>query len=438
MANQYSEYLEVLPRVLRAGTGEKEITLHIRQRHAKKVLDAVGELRVFRVDGPVAGYGRWFTDTPPTPFERRENGEIVFRMETPDEGEYAICAGKSEADGKFTEVAAFAVYALRDDLFRLMPYKGDFHMHSNCSDGQETPAYVAATCRKLGFDFMALTDHRQYAPSLEAQKAMADFGCDMLVAPGEEVHLPDNPTHIINFGGKWSVNELADRDEAAYRAGVAEYEKSVPEHFDPLTRFQVAASEWTFDRIREAGGISMFCHPFWRPRHHNYVGGDVIDLLLDRNRFDVLEVIGGFYRRDVESNMLSVSRWQEECAKGKVIPAAGISDSHGCDGDLSGWYYTVVFAEELTFDALAAAIRANRCAAVHSIPGTYPVIAGPFRLTKFLFFLLREVFPRHDELCRIEGEIMRRALAGEEPDAKKELAARHGAVARCMARCREQ
>ena len=435
MANQYSRYLAVTPNILRAGTDKKEITIHIRQTHVRKVLDAIQEIRAFRVDDPVAGYGRWITDTPPAPFRRRDNGDLVVTLETPFEGEYALCAGTAEADGTFKEIVHFSVYALRGDLFELIPYKGDFHMHSNGSDGLETPAYVAAIARRSGFDFMALTDHGRYAPSLVAQKAMADFGCDMLTCPGEEVHLPDNPVHIINFGGKSSVNELAYGDEAKYRAEVAEYQKTVPENFDPLTRFQVAASEWAFDHIRETGGIATFCHPFWCPQHHNYIGEDVIDLLLEHNKFDALEVIGGFSLRQVESNMLSISRWQEELAKGRTIPAVGISDSHSDDNNR---YYTVVFAKELSFDAIAAAIRANRCAAVHYIPGTYPVVAGPFRLTKFIFFLLREVFPAHDELCRIEGDIMLRALAGEEPDAKEELARRHGAVRRYMESCRER
>ena len=34
-----------------------------------------------------------------------------------------------------------------------------------------------------------------------------------------------------------------------------------------------------------------------------------------------------------------------------------ISDSHGCDGDLTGWFYTIVFAEKLEFESIAAAIR---------------------------------------------------------------------------------
>ena len=437
MSNQYSNYINVMPRLLRVSEECREITLHIRQAHVRKTLDSVEEIRVFSVYGPVAGYGTWITNAKPTPFRRLENGDLAVTIATPAEGEYAIWTGRKLEDGTFAEVATFSVYALAEDLLKLLPLKGDFHMHSNCSDGKENPEYVAATCRQHGMDFMALTDHRKYGPSLIAQEAMKEFGCDMLCCPGEEVHLPDNPVHIINFGGNASINELAIGDEAKYRAEVAEYQKGVPEKYDPLTRFQVAASEWTFDRIREAGGISMFCHPFWRPRYHNYVGDDVIDLLLEHNRYDVLEVIGGFYRNDTEQNLLSVARWQEEQAKGRSIPVAGISDSHCADGDLSGWYYTIVFAKELVFESIAEAIRANLCVAVHDIPGTYPLVVGPFRLTRLVYFLLREFYPEHDGLCRIEGEIMRRALAGEEPDARAEMARRHGTVSRFIENCRE-
>ncbi len=437
MSNNYSNFISVFPRLLRVSGESREITIHCRQEHARKVLGTVQEIRVFSVFGPVSGYGGWITNTPPSPFRRLDNGDIAVSIATPDEGEYAICTGRKLEDGSFSEILTFSVYALHDDLLRLVPLKGDFHMHSNCSDGLESPEYVAATSRKNGMDFMALTDHRRYEPSLIAIKAMRDFGCDMLCCPGEEVHLQDNPVHIINFGGKSSVNALAYDDEAKYRAEVAEYQKGIPEKYDPPTRFQVAASEWAFDRIREAGGVAMFCHPFWRPRHHNYIGEDVIDLLLEHNRYDVLEVIGGYSRKNTEENMLAVARWQEEIAKGKAIPVAGVSDSHNCDGELAGWYYTIVFAKELGFESIAEAIRTNSCVAVHDIPGTYPLVVGPFRLTRLAYFLLREFYPEHNELCRIEGEIMRRAIAGEEPDVHGDMAGRHGAVGRFMAKCRE-
>ena len=87
----------------------------------------------------------------------------------------------------------------------LSPYKGDLHIHSNRSDGREPPAHVAARCRQIGLDFVALTDHHQYAPSLEAIAAFTAAPVDLALYPGEEVHAPGNPIHIVNFGGRFSV-----------------------------------------------------------------------------------------------------------------------------------------------------------------------------------------------------------------------------------------
>jgi len=436
MSIQYRDYTDVSPRVFPVSERPHCVTLHAREYCSRALLDGVGEIRVIRKDSPVPGTLRTLLDdTPPAELRREANGDLTAVVTTPFEGEYSLCLGSVEADGKFVEKTAFSIYALRDDLYRLTPYKGDFHMHSNASDGVHSPEYVAATGRRLGLDFMALTDHRKYAPSLVARDAMAAFGCDMLVCPGEEIHLPDNPVHIVNFGGGASINQAAAEHEAEYRAAVAEYQQSVPTGYDPATRFQVGASEWAFDRIRDCGGVAMFCHPYWRPRHHNYVGSDVVELLMERRRFDVLEVIGGFMPFEIEDNLLAVSRWQEALARGARIPVAGVSDSHDCDTALAGWYYTVTFAGELKFESLAEAIRADRSVAVHCPPGNFPLVVGPFRLTAFVYFLLREVFPRHDELCRVEGEIMRRALTGTEPDARAALALRHGEVADFMDRC---
>lgn len=441
MANKYSPYVTIAPCVLRAKTGPQEITIHAREAYAQKLLDGAARIRLFQRESPTIkwrkwrSFGEWLRNTPPSEFRRLENGDLAVTVATPAEGEYALCLDAADASGAFVEKAVFSLYAVEDDLYKLTPYKGDFHMHSTSSDGTHAPEYVAAVCRKTGFDFMALTDHRLYDPSLVAQRAMAEFGCDMLVSPGEEVHLADNGVHIINFGGKASINKLAADDEQAYFAAVDEYMKSVPTQYDEVTRFQVAASEWAFDRIREQGGIAMFCHPYWKPGSHNYIGGDAIDLIMERNRFDVLEVIGGFEIADIEDNFLAVSRWQEEKAKGKKIPVAGVSDSHDCDASLTGWYYTIVFAEELSFDSIAEAIRSDRSVAVHCPPGNFPLVVGPFRLTRFAYYLLREVYPFHDELCRAEGEIMLRSLAGDEPDARGELARRRKEAETFLARC---
>ena len=94
-------------------------------------------------------------------------------------------------------------------------------MHSYYSDGTESPAYVAAYCRKIGLDFIAITDHGKYHPSLEAINAFQTFETDFKIFPGEEVHPPENEIHMINFGGKFSINELF-KDKEKYMKEVEE------------------------------------------------------------------------------------------------------------------------------------------------------------------------------------------------------------------------
>mgnify|MGYP001264850491 FL=1 len=50
---------------------------------------------------------------------------------------------------------------------------------------------------------------------------------------------------------------------------------------------------------------------------------------------------------------------------------------------------------------------------------------GDFRLVKYALFLEREVFPLHDELCKIEGALMLEYIKGDE-GARKELTLRSG------------
>ena len=167
---------------------------------------------------------------------------------------------RSAVDGKDQVVAELSFYALEDDLLGRMPYKGDLHMRSNRSDGRDSPAHVAAACRRIGFDFMAVTDHRQYEPSLEARDAFRELPIDLAILPGEEIHAPGNPVHIVNFGGKASINALFQ--DPAYEAAVGQLSRSLdlPAGVDPRV---YAATSWIFDQIRRVGGLGIFCHPYW-------------------------------------------------------------------------------------------------------------------------------------------------------------------------------
>ena len=74
-------------------------------------------------------------------------------------------------------------------------------------------------------------------------------------------------------------------------------------------------------------------------------------------------------------------------------------------------------------------IKQGYSVAVDALPGVDARAHGPFRLVKYAHFLLREIFPLHDELCLAEGQWMHRHLAGD-PDAAPHLAQAGGHVAR--------
>lgn len=403
--NRLDRYYEIYPKVLLVG---KSVEIHIRPLFAHvefssaKVYEMFLEQRERREEAPI----EW----------KIADGELTFTF-TPDmEQEYSLVLNELKGEAK-TRVpkGTFELYAVKEDLFEARPWKGDFHIHSCRSDGQESPAYVAGAYRRAGFDFFALTDHHAYGPSLEAIEAFKDFETDFRMYPGEEVHPPKNLVHHINFGGSFSVNDLHRRGEE-YEKEVDEVEKSLPADLglNEGDRRSFASSQWVFKKIREAGGVSLLCHPYWIWGHHFNVSEALLDAFFKYGGFDAFEVIGGFGVSTAEANALQVARWSEERAKGRSYPVVGVSDSHGTDDcGLFTWYYTIVFAKTPDFPDLRDAIRGNFSVAVCALPNERVHIAGPFRLVKFSHYLQREVFPLHDDECSEEGRLMLKYIAGD-------------------------
>ncbi len=326
-------------------------------------------------------------------------------------------------------VAECRVFAVGVDLHGLRPWKADLHLHSKRSDGVDEPGEVAADCRLIGLDLMALTDHRLYEPSLETIRAFEGCPHDLAILPGEEVHPPDNPVHIVHVGGSASVNAMFAA--AAYREGLTALEAGLAgTKLPPADSRALASCLWCFARIRELGGIGILAHPYWYTHQAWNVAEPLLEELFARMPFDALEAIGGYYPFQAESNTLQVARWHEERARGRTMPLVGASDAHGCrTGDLFGWYYTVFFSRGATLEGLREALRGLRSVAVEARPGEAPRAFGPFRLVKYAHFLMREVFPAHDAVCTPEGEAMRAWLAGDRRAADR-LAASRGAVGR--------
>jgi len=311
------------------------------------------------------------------------------------------------------EIGTLEIYALEEDLFNKSPLKGDHHMHTHNSDGKDSPMYMAAAACRSGYDYCVITDHEKYEPSLIARDFFAPTGVDFLVVPGEEVHSPDNPVHIINLGGSRSVNDWWRDHEDAYRAAVAKEMETMTEPMTDKDRYAAAASQVMFTRIREADGVAVLCHPQWILPDGFNEHEDVTDYLFDHKKFDALELIaGGAYEVGTQ---MQLSYYNDR----PNMPVLGNSDAHGCFGEaLEPGNYTIVFADSFDCEGIKAAIRAGI-----EVAADANRFYGDYRLVKYAYFLQRNYFPKHKQKRNyLGGQMLRLASSLEGADSPKAAA----------------
>jgi hypothetical protein len=336
--------------------------------------------------------------------------EYLLRLYNED---VKLSAGKDYWTNKDKMLNCFNVYSLFEDLYTRRPYKGDFHAHSNCSDGKECPEINAANYRKGGFDFYSLTDHHRYWPSVQCKAYYDAKPVDFRVFHGEEVHSPGNHVHIINCGGRYSVNEIYEKDREAYEREVKQIQDTVtyPEGFDHSRDFFYAACLWVFRKIREAGGLAILAHPHWNVDTYN-VADNLTDAMFRSGEFDAFELVGG--QSPVENNM-QIAFYNDKCSNGIKLPIVGSSDSHGTEeGDpWFKWFYTVVFSKGLELEDIKEAVLSGYSSAVDKYPGSEARVHGSYRMSLYTRFLLNEYFPLHEELCFEEGRYMKAMFLGD-------------------------
>jgi hypothetical protein len=399
---------DIFPCIVRADS-EAIVTIRPLFDHCRFTDGQTYRVRLIPAEG-LPGEVRWPENQPMalTP----QNGALHVPCRFGPEQEYVLAVNRDSDEPGSPPLAEFRLYALDGDLFARRPYKGDTHLHTHHSDGKESPAYVAASGRKIGMDFLAITDHGRHFPSLEAIAAFQGVPTDLRIYPGEEVHPPDNRVHMVNFGGAFSVNELFWQD--SYLPEVQALAETLTHLPEGVERYQFASCTWVFEKIRQGGGLGIFCHPYWYSRQRYDVPHTITDLLFEHQPYDALELIGGYFRHEIESNTLQVARYHEERARGKRIPIVGVSDAHGCEtGNLFGWYYTIVFSPSTDLPDLIANIKNLNSVAVEALPGETVRAYGPFRLVRYAQFLLREILPLHDELCQEEGRLLLTHAAGD-------------------------
>lgn len=435
LSNELFNY-DIFPKVFEAG---KEATITIKPLGAHAVFPREGvQLQVCPLsqgtpwDYPhVHGWSERIDVTPDA------DGCIRFAYTFEGEQEHFIRFFNDDSDNRFLQLS---VYSVEGGLVGRYPYAGDLHMHTFRSDGKQAPAVVAAAYRKIGYDFLAITDHRRYYPSLEAMNAYKDVPIEMNLVPGEEVHLPKgdadhiNDIHIVNFGAEYSINGMFDSSENYKDVGEDKSKRSLygncPEMMtkeqywdavdeyaetidipDGVEKFAFAASQWTFEQIKKAGGLAVFAHPYWIS-NVTQVPDKLTDALFENMLFDAFEVLGG--ENYFEHNGWQTVKYYEQAAKGNKANIVGSTDSHSCINNRNAAICsTIVFSPENERKQLIQSVRDGMSVAVDTISTEYRIV-GELRLVKYATFLYKNYFPLHDELCIEEGRAMKDYVCGEQ------------------------
>lgn len=427
-------YYDIFPKVFPAG---KEVTITIKPLgyHADFENPDKISLHIYGLD-----------DGNPRDYPHRGNGyELPFEFDGcikfthtfPREQQYYVRIMDKDSGKRLLQLS---VYALDEDLCGRYPLIGDLHMHTCRSDGKQCPAIVCANYRKHGYDFFAITDHNRYYPSLEAIETYKDVPIEFNICPGEEVHLPDlapdhiNDIHIVNFGGKYSVNAIlldehteeiggdidkrringfpapAQLTEDEYRAEVDALAATldIPEGIEPFT---YASCVWVFNHIKKAEGLGIFCHPYWLSNVHQ-VPENITDYMLKSIPFDAFEVLGG--ENYYEHNGFQTHKYYEIKAQGYNFPIVGSTDSHSSVNNRNAFICsTMVFSPANECEAIIDSIKNYYSIAIDTISTEFRLV-GDFRLARYATFLLQDYFPLHDDLCYEEGRAMKDYACGVE------------------------
>lgn len=396
---------------------------------------------------------------------RTENGGFSFSYTFPSEQQYQIRLFDAEGKNLFID---YAVYALADDLFALKPYKGDLHLHTLCSDGLETPEHMVCASREQGLDFVAITDHNKYEPSLQAIEGLTKLPQRMLALRGEEVHAGAEspldarcPVHILSLDADYAIAPFTsfqsdEEYEKAREALERDFEELAAQkpwlktmgktqalellHTTKTRREQLLArfddpthtvdpegyvfALDAFEHIKQAGGFSVLCHTQWRflPTDTFSQRDDAplsfVQKLIAEKPFDVYEAASYAPKETASRNLMQV-KLLADAGHLNTTPLIGISDSHTTlpTWNELGTIYTVAFVEEFSRQGLREAIVTGNCVAVENYEDEDVRCYGSYRLSLYAEFLIDHFFSDHDAHCKAESALMYTCLTTEGPEA---------------------
>ena len=425
--HDYDIFPKVFPVGVSANITVKPLGVHTKFSGEYKIM-------VQRLDGGHIGheFSAWnHTDYFVTPCE---DGCLRFTYTADKEGELAVRIYKKDSDRRTVQLN---LYALAEDMADRIPLRGDLHMHTCRSDGHGDPAVVCADYRMKGYDFIVVTDHSRYYPSLEAMRAYKDVKTALNILPGEEVHLPQTDVHIVNAGGLFSINGLFDYlrnyietngdidarrfddtitppdivTDEQYNRELDAIEASLTDVPADVNKRWYAVCVWAFDKIREAGGLGIFAHPYWISDMWQ-IHEPFTQYMLANKPFDAFEVLGG--ENYYQQNGFQTAIYYDEYRRGNVLPIVGSTDSHNSteNNRNAAICSTIVFAHKNERADILQSIKDKYSVAVDTISAEYRLV-GEHRFQKYACYLMENFYPLHDRAAYSDGEVMRKYYLGD-------------------------
>ena len=298
-----------------------------------------------------------------------------------------------------------SVYSLLPDLYERKLKKCDFHSHTNWSDGAENPERTASNYRKRGFDFLSMTDHNVYNSSRYVAEKLK-FVKNYEIVRGEEVQ-NDYPglIHMVNVGSDYSVNEIFINEPERVEKEVANLAKTT-EIPDGLDKKEYLYRVWIYNEIKKSGGYAIFPHPFWTIKEQYHTETKMSEAIFKNKLCDAFEIMGGC---SPEENNLQLSLYYDMRLKGMDMPIVGSSDSHS---SLPGvqWFdetFTLLFEGD---NGVFGAVDDGFSVAAERLNNSPARIYGNFRIAKYAHFLLKNYYPKQEELFSASGMLIERYL----------------------------
>lgn len=353
-----------------------------------------------------------------------KNNRILFAYTMPHIGEFVI-----KVNFTYKESKIVCLYCLDKEMIQLRPLKGDLHMHSICSDGRTTPFAMVLASLGAGMDFVSVTDHDNYSGSLQAIKKVNEHDIDILALAGEEVCVGGKKDMSIALGNGHILSIQANKSIEDQRKNTKKYEAELQDIAKALKKEKInknidpthyAKNIWVINKIKEAQGVAILAHPNWVYRDGKYhLHQAFYKEMLKSSHLDGVEVFGEEKIKE-HNNMTHLTALQTK-NRHKYLAPFGSSDAHDSDHEV-GERFTILFVKEKSASGIITAITDGLACAVCKRENYEHQFIGKDELALYVYFLIKEYYPRHYRLkSRLAKLYIDQLINGEKFDRKIQI-----------------